>query len=302
MQTADGKQQTEAETAAAPPWETDESRNALDPVAADKKKQEVQDWIDRIARVETHPGTARSTAPSTALSGYSLSIHHLPERTIENMSERKSGGHKPPGESFDVPPGGLRPPLSDDMPPIIQMLNRYLIMETEDGIALIDQHALHERILYEQLKERMATGVLPSQRLLVPVPVDLSPNEFSCVSENAEFFGTLGLSVEPFGGNTVLISAFPAMLSKTPPEEILLSLVEPFLELGKKLEQSELLNKLLHSMACQAAVKAGEKLSAESMQHLIQLAAEEINAHHCPHGRPSTIILTRKEIDNMFER
>ena len=182
------------------------------------------------------------------------------------------------------------------------MLNRYLVMEMEEGIALIDQHALHERILYEQLKEKIQSGQLPSQRLLVPVPVDLSPNECSCVSENTEFFGTLGLSVEPFGGNTVLISAFPAVLSKSPPEEILLSIIEPFLEGGKKMEPDELLDKLLHSMACKAAVKAGEKLSAESMQHLIQLASAEINAHHCPHGRPSTIVLTREEIDKMFAR
>jgi len=185
---------------------------------------------------------------------------------------------------------------------VVQVLNRYLIMETEEGIALIDQHALHERILYEQLKERMTSGQLPSQRLLVPVPVDLSPNECSCVQENSEFFKTLGLSVEPFGGNTVLISAFPAVLSKTPPEEILWAMVEPFLQSGKKVEQSELLDELLHSMACKAAVKAGNRLSTESMQHLIGLAAAEINSHHCPHGRPSTVILTKDEIDKMFER
>jgi DNA mismatch repair protein MutL len=182
------------------------------------------------------------------------------------------------------------------------MLNRYLVMETDEGIAFIDQHALHERILYEQMKERLNTGHLESQRLLVPVPVDLSPNECSCVKENIEFFKTLGLQVEPFGGNTVLISAFPAALSKTPPEEILLSLVEPVLESGKKLEQSELLDELLHSMACKAAIKAGNKLSSESMRHLIQLAAEEINAHHCPHGRPSTLVFTQAEIDKMFAR
>ena len=236
-----------------------------------------------------------------------LTIHHLPERNTEKFDERKSGGHKPPGDaprkSPGTEPGGVCPPLINDEPPhVVQMLDRYLIMETEDGIALIDQHALHERILYEQIKEKIQSGQLPSQRLLVPVPVDLSPNEFSCVQENTEFFGTLGLSVEPFGGNTVLISAFPAVLSKTSPEEILLAMVEPFLEWGKKLAQDELLDKLLHSMACKAAVKAGEKLSTESMQHLIQLASAEINSHHCPHGRPSTIVLTREEIDKMFER
>jgi DNA mismatch repair protein MutL len=156
--------------------------------------------------------------------------------------------------------------------------------------------------LYEQLKERMGTGRLESQRLLVPIPVDLSPNEFSCVQENTEFFQTLGLQVEPFGGNTVLISAFPAVLSKTPSVEILLAIIEPFLMRGKKLTREELLDELFHSMACKAAVKAGEKLSADSIQYLIQLAEEEINAHHCPHGRPSMLVFTQEELDKMFER
>ena len=79
-------------------------------------------------------------------------------------------------------------------------------------------------------------------------------------------------------------------------------MVEPVLRSGKKLERSELLDELLHSMACKAAVKAGNKLSSDSMQHLLRLAAAEMNAHHCPHGRPSTVILTREEIDKMFER
>jgi DNA mismatch repair protein MutL len=175
-------------------------------------------------------------------------------------------------------------------------------METDEGIALVDQHALHERVLYEQLKERMSTGQLESQRLLMPIPVDLSPNEFSCVQENTDFFKTLGLHVEPFGGNTMLISAFPAVLSKTSPVEILSSLVEPFLELGKKTDRAELLDELLHSMACKAAVKAGDTLSSSSMQHLIQLAETEINTHHCPHGRPTTLVFTQEEIDKMFER
>ena len=189
---------------------------------------------------------------------------------------------------------------------VVQMLDRYLVMETPDSIVFIDQHALHERILYEQLREQMLPesggGQLESQRLLVPIPVDLSPNEFSCVQENTEFFKTLGLHVEPFGGNTILISAFPAVLSKTLPEEVLSSLVEPFLELGKKLGRVELLDELLHSMACKAAVKAGERLSSGAIEHLIQRAEAEIHSHHCPHGRPSTLVFTREEIDKMFDR
>jgi len=299
-----------------PPWESESPQNALDPVAAEKKRQQVQDWIAQIAKRE--PATV---SPQRHDNHSGLTIHHLPDRLgipgsphpnplpkgegtqfeTQKRDENNSSPLSPLGERARVR-GEDSVAFSPDEPLVVQMLDRYLVMETEEGIALIDQHALHERILYEQLKEKIKTGQLPSQRLLVPVPVDLSPNEFSCVQENSEFFQTLGLHAEPFGGNTVLISALPAVLSKTPPIEILLSIVEPFLELGKKLNKDELLDELLHSMACKGAVKAGEKLSSQSIQHLMQLAESEINAHHCPHGRPSMLILTREEIDKMFER
>jgi len=290
-------------------WETEEPQNALAPDVAVRKRQEVENWIAQIPKAENNYVTPRNNERS------SLSIHHLPDR---KNYEPKSGGLTPPGgapktsnvvsgESFGVQPGGVCHPLvCNDAPHVVQMLDRYLVMEMSEGIALIDQHALHERILYEQMKERMlsksGSGQLASQRLLVPVPVDLAPNEFSCVQENTDFFKTLGLEVEPFGGNTVLVSAFPAVLSKTLPEEILWAVVTPVLEFSKKLSRDELVDKLLHSMACKAAVKAGEKLNAESIQHLVNLASDEANAHHCPHGRPSTLVLTREKIDKMFER
>jgi DNA mismatch repair protein MutL len=185
---------------------------------------------------------------------------------------------------------------------VVQMHNRYLVMETATGVALIDQHALHERVLYERLKERMSEGQLESQRLLVPIPVDLSPNESACVLEHLEFFKTLGLEVEPFGGETMLISAFPAILSKTPPAEILMSVLEPLLETGKKLNQTEMFEEMLHSMACKAAIKAGDQLRSDAISRLIALAEKEVNAHHCPHGRPSILVFSCEELDKMFKR
>ncbi|MDR2437987.1 MAG: DNA mismatch repair endonuclease MutL [Planctomycetaceae bacterium] len=185
---------------------------------------------------------------------------------------------------------------------VVQMHNRYLIMETLQGIALIDQHALHERVLYERLKEKMNEGQLESQRLLIPIPVDLSPNELACAMEHVEFFQALGLYIEPFGGETMLISAFPSILSKTPPMEILMSLLEPLLEAGKKLDRTEMLDGLLHSMACKAAIKAGDQLRSDAISQLIMLAEKEVNAHHCPHGRPSILLFSCEELDKMFKR
>ena len=300
----DGRRQTAAEsTTAPPPWESDEPKNALDPGIAEKKRQAVENWITQIATSENIE--RRQTADDRRQQGGShspLSIHNLSNRETDGRRQTADGRQETADSRRQTAVDSAAVPCSPEGHTVVQMLNRYLIMEMPESIALIDQHALHERILYEQLKERMEKGQLASQRLLVPVPVDLSPNEFSCVQENAAFFGTLGLLVEPFGGNTVLISAIPAVLPKASPAEILSSLTEPVLEYGKKLRHDELLDKLLHSMACKAAVKAGEKLCPESIQHLMRLAAEEINSHHCPHGRPSTLVLTREEIDKMFER
>ncbi|GHT17351.1 DNA mismatch repair protein MutL [Planctomycetales bacterium] len=228
-----------------------------------------------------------------------LSLHSLPDRPAETAPAIPRQ-YSPVNDH--VPSLADHATFTPEGKLVAQMHNSYLVLETADGIALIDQHALHERVLYEQLKERMSAGHLESQRLLVPVPVDLSPNELAVVLENLVFFKSLGLQVEQFGGNTVLVSAFPAILAKTPPTEILLSLIEPILASGKKSNRVEQIDEMLHSMACKAAVKAGDKIRPDALVRLVELAEKEINSHHCPHGRPSSIVFTREELDKMFKR
>jgi DNA mismatch repair protein MutL len=255
-------------------------------------KKAVLDWTEEIERKRptNYGGASERTSKSSGLSLHSFqNSYSRPEKSSRSLA----GELAPPLTGITTSPGGK---------PVVQMHDSYLILETETGIAIVDQHALHERILYENLKERVNSGVLESQKLLVPIPVDLSPNERACVLENLEFFKTLGLLVEQFGGDTVLISGSPAILSKTPPTEILMSLIEPILESGKKLDKAELLEELLHSMACKAAVKAGDRINAASMARLIELAEQEANSHHCPHGRPSMLVFTCDELDKMFKR
>jgi DNA mismatch repair protein MutL len=250
---------------------------------------------------------------SVVIGGKDITFHALPDRPM--LPEQAEKNPQPSIINDESNQAENKPAMNDLLKSlsdraayspqgnlVVQMHNRYLIMETTQGIALIDQHALHERVLYEQIKKNMSEGQLESQRLLVPIPVDLSPNESACVIEHVEFFQTLGLTVEPFGGETVLISAFPAILSKTPPAEILMSLLEPLLEAGRKVNRTEMLDELLHSMACKAAIKAGDQLRSDAIAQLIRLAEKEVNAHHCPHGRPSILIFSCEEIDKMFKR
>ena len=184
----------------------------------------------------------------------------------------------------------------------LQIHNRYLVAESEEGVVVIDQHALHERILYEHFRAKTLAGAVESQSLLVPEPVDLSGPEAAVVLEHQELLARLGLKVEPFGGDTILISSYPAMMSASSPAELLRSLVEILLAGGRAPERRDLLDELLHMMSCKAAIKAGDRLAPEEIDALLEQRHLAHDAHHCPHGRPTALVFTREELDRQFKR
>jgi DNA mismatch repair protein MutL len=196
-----------------------------------------------------------------------------------------------------------RPFPSDNLrPTAIQVHNRYLIAETDEGMVVIDQHALHERILYEQVREKVLTGALESQRLLVPEPVDLGPAEAAAILSASETLARLGVQVEPFGGGTVLITSYPAMLANFRPVEVLRELVDKLLSDTRAPERRDLLDELLHTISCKAAIKAGDRLSQEEILALVEQRQCYADSHHCPHGRPTSLVFTREELDRQFMR
>jgi DNA mismatch repair protein MutL len=184
----------------------------------------------------------------------------------------------------------------------IQVHNRYLITESQAGVVVIDQHALHERILYEQLREKVLNGVLERQRLLVPEPVRLTPAETGAVLEVKEVLSQLGIEVEPFGGDTVLVSSYPAMLANFDPQEVLRQISERLLSGGKAPERRDLLDEMLHMISCKAAIKAGDRLTPEEITALLGQRHLYQDTHHCPHGRPTALVFTREELDKRFKR
>ena len=187
-------------------------------------------------------------------------------------------------------------------PSALQIHNRYLVTETNEGVTIIDQHALHERILFEQLRQRVAAGAVETQNLLVPEPVDLSPSEAAAALEYRDLLAELGVRVEPFGGDTILISGYPAMLANIGPTEVLRALLEPLLSEVKKPDRRDLLDELLHTIACKAAIKAGDRLAPEEIDALLGQRHLVDDAHHCPHGRPTSLVFTREELDKRFKR
>ncbi|HZZ72208.1 MAG TPA: DNA mismatch repair endonuclease MutL [Pirellulales bacterium] len=184
----------------------------------------------------------------------------------------------------------------------MQIHDRYVIAESEEGVLVIDQHALHERILYEQFRAKASSGELETQNLLVPEPVDLSPAEAAAVLSKQDLLARIGLRVEGFGGSTILITGYPAMLTHSNPREILLGLLEQLMAGEKTPERRDVLDELLHMLSCKAAIKAGDKLTPEEITSLVAQRHLAQDTHHCPHGRPTALVFTRAELDKQFMR
>ena len=183
-----------------------------------------------------------------------------------------------------------------------QIHNRYLVTQDEHGMVLVDQHALHERILYEQLRKKTESRTLESQQLLVPEPLDLTPAEAAAAIDSRELLAQIGIEIEPFGGDTVLMTSYPAMLANMRPAELLRQVLEPLMSGGKEPSARDLLDELLNMIACKAAIKAGDKLSPEEITSLLEQRYNYQDTHHCPHGRPTALYFSREQLDKMFKR
>jgi DNA mismatch repair protein MutL len=184
----------------------------------------------------------------------------------------------------------------------IQVHDSYLIAETGEGMMVIDQHALHERILYEEFRTRIAQGKMESQRLLVPEPVDMPAGDASALFEQSQILAELGLEVEPFGGDTVLVRSVPAILDRVGPERLVRDLAEHLRSQPLPPSRDGVLAELLHMMACKAAVKAGQPLSAPEITALLERRHLVADSHHCPHGRPTALIFTKADLEKQFGR
>ena len=201
-----------------------------------------------------------------------------------------------------LPEMGLGNRQASRRPPAVQMHNRYLVAETEEGMLIFDQHALHESILYEELRERASRGPLETQRLLTPEPVDLSPSDAALLLEHRLVLQQVGLLVEPFGGSTVVVLGCPNLGRPIGAAELVHAVLEKLAEAGRTPSREELADALLHTLACRAAVKAGDPLRPEEIEALLARRHLAVQSHHCPHGRPTAILLTRQELDRQFKR
>jgi DNA mismatch repair protein MutL len=189
-----------------------------------------------------------------------------------------------------------------EAPKVIQLYDAYLVVETVEGMLVIDQHALHERILFDQLRRRIAAGTLETQRLLIPEPIDLPAEAAARTLEQRDALAGLGLGVEEFGGGTLLLTRYPLVLGKRSPRSVLRAVVDHLMSQDRPPTRDVLFNDLLSLMACHSAVRAGERLSAEEMAALIAQRHLADDHHHCPHGRPTALLFSRHDLERQFRR
>ena len=144
---------------------------------------------------------------------------------------------------------------------IIGVLGKlYVLLEGKEGLVLMDQHAAHERVLFEEMKRRMETEGVPSQRLLTPIMVDLPPRDFDLISRNLETLNKLGLSAEPFGGNTLKIDALPVFLKSDDPESFLNDVINEIRSSSDRMSALRLVEDMIATTVCRHAVKANDPL------------------------------------------
>jgi DNA mismatch repair protein MutL len=181
-----------------------------------------------------------------------------------------------------------------------QFHGTYIICQNEQGLILIDQHAAHERIVYEELKQR--AGRVESQRLLMPETVELGYAEAQLLEQLVPRLNELGLELEPFGGNTFVIKAVPAVLDDRDLTGVVVEIADRASHIGMAAGLDKILDECRMVMACHNAVRAHHRLSNEQIDRMLTRLDRCGNPSHCPHGRPTWIQWTVQDLEKAFKR
>lgn len=240
---------------------------------------------------------AWSGTPASAWSGQ-------PTAPVWSGSERSPGALAPGTDARIGLTGGTSTvqSLIKPLTPLGQFRNTFIIAMDDEGIAIIDQHVAHERILFEQIAERLTTGRVEVQALLTPVVLELSTGEHQTLLSHLGELEKLGFEVEDFGGNSLRITAVPALLDWNHVDAALRAVASDLDGLSPGASIDIALRQMAATMACHAAVKANDPLTREKMQYLLDELRRTSHSTVCPHGRPVVLRLTRREIERTFER
>jgi DNA mismatch repair protein MutL len=201
------------------------------------------------------------------------------------------------GTATGITAADIRP-----MIPLGQFRDTFIIAVDDEGIAIIDQHVAHERVLFEQVMEKLTSGRLEGQRLLTPILIELSPAQRQALHQHAATLDRFGMEIEEFGGDSVRLSAVPALLEPSECEAVVRALAEDLEGLDRGAAGHEALRPIAATMACHAAVKANYPLTLEKMRYILEELRRTAYSSVCPHGRPVVLRMSRREIEKNFQR
>ncbi|MEX0762519.1 MAG: DNA mismatch repair endonuclease MutL [Dehalococcoidia bacterium] len=261
------------------------------------------------ARAQGAPGRSSSLSHQPQSPGFAISASWPAAERQEASSGVESS---PPGENPDLPLASAEEAVSNPPPrathkgvlPVLRVIGQaretYILAEGPDGVYLIDQHAAHERVLYEEIRNRFAEKSTEMQALLEPETVELSPTHASIIEAHMDELVAAGFTIEPFGQGAVLLRTVPQLLvNRRGAGDTLITLLDDISERGRSDSWQD---KLLYTMACHSSVRAGQTLSIEESKELIRKLEATQQPHTCPHGRPTMIHLTTGVLDREFRR
>ncbi len=263
-----------------------------------------------IAAKPVPPSSMRPTAPTMVREPQPLFRAETPARPVREEVVRPAAPiavppvQDPPSVSESGAEAAEAPVQTATSSPLRllgQVAECYLLCESDGGLLVVDQHAAHERLLFEELRQRYSADNVARQQLLFPKVLECTLKERQILEENGQELERLGLELEEFGGDSFVVKAVPAIMGTTPPEEVVAAILA---QLGEESSGrgSQRVEAVLASMACKAAVKAGQRLAPQEMEHLLQKMQEADIFSHCPHGRPVARRFSPDDLKKWFHR
>ena len=283
------------------------------PVKNDEEAPDLEDFLVSIPPKAERPRSASSylSAPRILQEEPQGPVRTRMAQPVEPVTEPTPAVHTPAPEPEDEPMvvvPSVSAPEVKSKPQILQPLDTgvrvigecfqtYIIAEDKDGLILIDKHAAHERILFNKLR---AETDMPQQQLLTPVIVELTGEEAAAVQSQIEDIRQAGFAIDSFGENSFAVRSVPAYLDSGDVQSVISELAEK--AMNSRITVPDRLDDLIHTVACKAAIKAGKPTTMTELQDLCERVLSDDNVRSCPHGRPTTVRLTKYELDKMFKR
>ena len=265
-------------------------RESLGVDKAPEKSQSLEDYVDGNLQVEEKTGKrATASTPESALESTVSALPMVEQRILEPLIETEK----------DADPVHL---LGGVFRIVGQVHQLYIILEDEEGLLIIDQHAAHERTLYEELRKEVNENRVAIQELLEPFILNLSSTDAEQILDLTELLEDVGFSVSSFGGKAISISAVPEIFGRVTSETELISLLDQVVTIGKTEARESFMDELVKLTACHSAIRAGEYLSTEQIRELIEEFSKTQSKYTCCHGRPSMVRIKKESIDKAVGR